>query len=395
MFLVSEGSQDIMSNDHSVHDKTGPATPAARTIIAADSKVLLFSAEQFTTDICDGDACFVCGAASGSKKFNNEHVIPRWVLKRYNLFAKQITLPNGVLQRYGTYVMPCCADCNTLLGDRIETPMSKLLEGGFDSIVSRLNAETVSSLYIWLCLLFVKTHMKDRAYRVHKDFRDGDARIADEYFWPEMHHLHCVSRIPYVEAVMSPDIIGTMRWFRIDDPVVADVFDWLDLSNEQTISLRLGDFGLICVLTDAGATASALRDRLDTVSDATLTVIQLRELAARLGVANSDLINRPAFGTLVLKTRPERVHLWTKHDEIPVFKPLNMEKLGSAMDYVLHGHLAGIAIDGEREPEKVRAILRTGKASFLFDDKGGFMRRIELADSNNAQVSKSSGARHS
>jgi hypothetical protein len=52
-------------------------------------------------DICDGNACFICGAAPGSKKFNNEHVIPRWDLKRYDLFAKEITLPNGSLQRYG------------------------------------------------------------------------------------------------------------------------------------------------------------------------------------------------------------------------------------------------------------------------------------------------------
>ena len=355
------------------------AAPAARTITGTDGRVLLFSATQFTAEICDGDACFICGAPRGSKKFNNEHVVPRWVLKRYNLFAEAITLPNGAQQHYGTYVMPCCAECNSLLGDRIETPISQLLDGGFDAIVARLNEKTIAALYVWLCLLFVKTHLKDRAYRVHKDFRDGDARIADDYFWPEMHHLHCVARAPYVGAVISPDIIGTIRWYRIDDSVVAGGFDWLDLSNEQTIAIRLGDFGLICVLTDAGATAHALRDRLEAVGDATLTVIQLRELAARLGVANSDVMNRPAFGTLVLKTDPERVLLWTEHDDVPEFRPLDMEKLGSAMDYALHSHLGGIEINGEREPRKVQALLRTGGASFLFDEKGAFMRRVTFA----------------
>lgn len=52
-----------------------------------------------------------------------------------------------------------------------------------------------------------------------------------------MHHLHCVARPRYVEAAMSPDIIGTICWYRIDDPVVADGFDWLDLSNEHQVKL--------------------------------------------------------------------------------------------------------------------------------------------------------------
>jgi hypothetical protein len=84
-------------------DELQPAAPAIRTITGADGKVLVFSADRFTADICDGNACFIYGAAPGSKKFNNEHVVPRWVLKRYDLFAKEITLPNGSLQRYGPF----------------------------------------------------------------------------------------------------------------------------------------------------------------------------------------------------------------------------------------------------------------------------------------------------
>ncbi len=107
---------------------------ANATVIDQNGKVIYFGLERFVRDICLGDCCFVCGARPGNVPFNDEHVIPRWILRRYNLFDRMINLPNGTSLRYDRYTVPCCEACNTLIGRMIEEPIRQIVEGGFDSV---------------------------------------------------------------------------------------------------------------------------------------------------------------------------------------------------------------------------------------------------------------------
>ncbi|MFN4175588.1 hypothetical protein [Phenylobacterium sp.] len=349
---------------------------AARTIKDSNGRVLLFSCEQFVEDICLGDCCFTCGAAPGTKPFNNEHVIPRWVLKRYGLFDKQITLPNGEQHTYGTYRVPCCEACNTHLGRTVETPVSELLLGGHAQVTARLNPDTLSLLFTWLCLVFIKTHMKDRLLRVHRDPRHGQGKIADGYAWPDLHHIHAVARATYSGASLGDGVVGSMMFLPIDDPTAKDLFDWIDMTAEQTVALRIDDLGIVAVLNDACGAYHAI-SHLVARLEGPLTVTQLREVAARIGVANLDLKNRPVFGTAVAGGEPPRVLLWAKHEARPEFERFNPERYGSALAFALRDRLDHLEVDGERGADPVRAKLLTGRTSFLFDETGGFIRRIK------------------
>jgi hypothetical protein len=59
-------------------------------------------------------------------------------LRRYDLFDKTIVLPNEATVRYDRYTVPCCAECNALMGDEIEGPISEILQGGIDRIADLL-----------------------------------------------------------------------------------------------------------------------------------------------------------------------------------------------------------------------------------------------------------------
>src|ERR1700748_1349863 len=98
---------------------------SARTFVSDAGRTLLFSFEDFITRICQGDACFVCGASPETTPFNDEHIVPRWVLRRYGLFEKEINLPTGERRRYGGYRGQCCVSCDSLLGGEVGTPVSK------------------------------------------------------------------------------------------------------------------------------------------------------------------------------------------------------------------------------------------------------------------------------
>jgi len=371
----------------------------SRTLRFDDGRVICFSADEFANKICATDCCFVCGAPRGSTSFNDEHVIPRWVLKRYSLFDRAITLPNGGEQPYGTYKMPCCSTCNSLLGELIESPMSEMLDGGFDLIAAKLeDPEPIGevrrqALYVWLCLLFLKTHLKDRHLRQHLNFNLGDARIADEYDWYAMHHIHCVARMPYVTGSILPDVIGTICWYRIDDPTANDQFDYFDLTNDYTVAIRLGDIGIVAVLTDAGASRSAWHSQLMKMQGKTLTMVQLREISARLAIANRDLINRPVFGTMINRNLvPADVVLYSQHDAYPEFAEFNPAVFGEILGHALATYLPSLKVDDEDDEESKSKRIASGKVSFLFDEDQQFMRRLIVETAKGSPPSRGKDA---
>ncbi|TMM45828.1 hypothetical protein [Qipengyuania marisflavi] len=354
----------------------------SKTLIGNDGKVLVFSVEDFVERICNSKSCFVCGAQPGTTSFNDEHVIPNWLLKRFNLFGKSITLPNGEQHRYGTYKMKCCANCNSLLGESLEQPTSEMLSGGFDGINLQLMDPVYGSLrrkalYVWLCLLFIKTHLKDKELQQHLDPRIGSQKIADQYVWQMLHHIHCVARFPYVGGEICSELIGTMAWFRIQDDMVADEFDYFDLTYDSTIVLRIGDIGIVAVLTDAGKCSLMLRDVLSEVRGKTLTMVQLRELGARLALANRQLLNKPHFYTAVdRRQEPPRVAICVQPDPTLECEDLDAEQLGEIMAFALQNFMGNLQVNDTNSPEDVAAEILKGQTSFILDEEMRFMNRI-------------------
>lgn len=353
----------------------------SKTIKDRSDRTIIFGVEDFIGRICNGNSCFVCGAVPGDAAFNDEHVIPRWILKRFNLFSASLTLPNGNQQKYGTYTMRCCNDCNSLLGQYVEQPLSELLSGGFAAVDQRLRdpdngLARIKDLYVWLCLLFIKTHLKDRELRKHLDRRNGDASISEQYDWELLHHIHCVARLPYVQGEIDPGVIGTLQWFYIEDSMVVDQFDYFDLTSDHTLVLRLGDLGVVAVLTDGRKCSQMLRNVLSEVEGETLTMVQLRELGARLALANRQLINKPRFYTAVdRRSEPSRVSIGVRPNPGLECEALDHDQLGQVMLFALRQFLNNLQIDGVASADKVAEEIGRGRSSFFLDEDLRFMSR--------------------
>jgi hypothetical protein len=94
------------------------------SVLDRDGRIVFFSQDRFISDIAEGDCCFVCGARRDTVPFNDEHVIPDWILRRFGLHGRQLGLPNQASLRYGSLKVPCCVNCNEEMGDLFEKPMS-------------------------------------------------------------------------------------------------------------------------------------------------------------------------------------------------------------------------------------------------------------------------------
>lgn len=237
------------------------------SFVDSDGRVIFFSCERFVRDICEGDCCFICGASRSTKTFNDEHVLPEWLLRRYDLFNRRLTLPNGTEFRYDQYTIACCADCNSLMGKEIEEPISGLVEKGADAVYEYLKQKGPLTFFVWMGLIFLKTHLKDRHLRFNRDLRMEDGSISDLYSWENLHHIHIVARCFYSGCQISPDVIGSILVLPIRKDASKENFDFADLTQAQTMLLRLGDIAFVVVFNDSCGTMNLARKFVERIRD--------------------------------------------------------------------------------------------------------------------------------
>ena len=221
----------------------------------SDGNILFFSLERFNDEICEGGHCFLCGAHPEEKEFSDEHIIPKWVLKLLDLFEEEITLPNGEKIQYSKYTVPCCKECNAFLGKEVEEEIRNAVVGGLESVNQYVRDNGPWKIFLWLALIFFKTHLKDTYLRKHLDHRKGSETIASDYDWGVMHHIHCIVRAIQTGTSIENECFGTTAILPAKVSDLYSNYDYRDTYAANTILLRINDIAFLSVLDDSCAAA--------------------------------------------------------------------------------------------------------------------------------------------
>jgi len=349
------------------------------TILTIDGKVLFFGIEDYMDKIANGDCCFICGAEPNSKEFNNEHIIPDWILRKYGLYSKFITLPNGTKFKYNQYTVPCCKDCNSELGRVYEEPISNLLSKSYPEIVQSLQEkpDLVHFIFRWLSLIFLKTHLKDKSLLLNRDKRKNTEYISKDYYWEDMHHIHCISRSFFSGAKIDKEVYGTILILPTFREAGEGDFDYVDSHAGKGVLLQLGDFSIIAVLNDSCAGYTAFLDNIKKIKGA-LNSFQLREILAHLNYINLSLKERPIFKSSISPFGEYRIIVET---------PKKLELIPNEENIITPGKILRYYVDnmiGDVEGrEKILDEIEQGKRGYLFDENGDFMTNKETTTANN------------
>jgi len=339
------------------------------SVVTRDGNVAYFSTERFKRDICAGECCFICGVHPGAADFNDEHVIPDWILRELNMHARRITLANGQTFRYDRYKVPCCAQCNSMLGERVEEPVSAIIKGGMPAVVAHLRQHGPWLLYIWLSLLFLKTHLRDRGFRWHLDARQGTFPISEAYDWEELHHIHCVARAFFTQAELDAKALGS--FFALpalfDGPF--EHFDYADLYFHRAICFRFRDVALVSVLNDSCACFSLEKDKLFSRIAGPLSPLQIREVMARMGYLNLLIRNRPTFHS---EFKNGEYKISGSHPDTVEVDDWDADAYGQALYFACRGLLQRCF---NADLDVIAEHLRHGRYTFLFDENGEFITR--------------------
>jgi hypothetical protein len=345
-----------------------------------EGRVIFFSFDRFVNDICEGDCCFMCGASPKEKEFNEEHVIPKWVLRMLDIYKLQIILPNQASVRYDQYTVPCCKDCNSFLGTNVEEEIRSVIDGGLESVNSYIQENGPWKIFLWLSLIFFKTHLKDSYMRKHLDRRNGEESISSDYDWSLLHHIHCMVRALQNGISIENECLGSLLVLPAKTAEHLDSYDYRDVYAANTILLRINDIAFLAVLDDSCAALNFFSGHFNRLS-APLSPLQLREVLSHLTLLNYKLKYRPSYQTkLDSKTRdfcisanmPEKLEL-----EDHTREELGEILYANVSEYVTKMPCPDIHFTEDN--------VSKGCYSFLFDENGEFisnsMDLIELSTS--------------
>lgn len=348
------------------------------SIIDSSGKIVFLSTERFIHDIVDGNCCFICGAHKTSKDFNEEHIIPQWVLRKFNLHHKLITLPNKIGFKYDRYKIPCCVECNTEMAKVFEIPMSNLFSQPQSgrAVSDYLKNESPWLILGWLTLLFFKVHYKDKSLRYILDRRQDSPNISDFYDWSTLHHLHCVCRAFHTQCLLEKSIFGTLFVLPALTDDFNQEFDFLALYEPQSILIKLGDIAFIAVLNDSGAAFSSWSHNLSKINGP-LSQLQLRETLACVSSINLQLQVRPKFKSN-LNLRTGEYSISAEHPEIVEIDESLTNRYGELLYYCCQDHIQLIE---EISGKNIEEDLRNGRWTFLFDQHNNFINHSIRKDS--------------
>lgn len=353
------------------------------TVVSAiDGRTLYFGFDDFIKKIVRGRCCFICGAEPGSKPFNNEHVIPNWILKRYGTQGSFMILPNNTTIKNSIYKIPCCKNCNAELGRELEEDISKLLQKSYDEVWEELHED--ESLYLkifhWVTLIFFKTHLKDTLLLAERDKRKSSGTIGDTYCWHGLHNVHNIVRHHHTGAKIAPNVYGTILVLPSLVEREKEEFDYLDNLGSQTVMIQVGQVVILVVINDSKACVSSSKSFLDRITGP-LSSVQIRELFARMRYLNENLKRRPTFYS----------SFGNSGYKIGVRRPRKIEVLGDSQEKVSLFKLMKLYIEPllpKTIPNRNDIVkdLEEGRAQYIFDENFQFFQHKSYKELHESKV---------
>jgi hypothetical protein len=74
--------------------------------------------------------CFLCSRPLRTKNRTDEHIFPKWLQNKFDLWNCNLSLINRTDIRYRQLRVPCCKDCNRVHLSKIEDKMKRAASMG-------------------------------------------------------------------------------------------------------------------------------------------------------------------------------------------------------------------------------------------------------------------------
>jgi hypothetical protein len=335
------------------------------------------------------DHCFLCDADLVDGERTDEHVLPKWLQRRFELHSgSTLRLLNETSLRYPDARIPCCRTCNNEWLSRAEKRVMAAFEAGYDAVVD-LDPDL---LFAWLAKIFYGVLYREALLRRDRASGDEQAIVSPEGL-AEMAMFRMLLQWFRDGARWStpPGSVWVYRSQTADD--IGHNFDYADNVSLECIGMRIGSTAVVAALRDWGLMREQRPHRLTIVEDLELHPIQFREVYATVvdyewrrqfdscyTALFSDeptpmVLLQPCFHRMTDPIyAPHSDEVWAEYLSAVTGVPLELLRAGESVGTYLH--------DAEGEPRFLpfrggMAVATVGETEYAFDENPsiGMFRR--------------------
>ena len=273
----------------------------------------------------DNGSCFLCGSRNPS--VTQEHVFPKWLQQRYDLWDETIELLNGTEMPYRQLKIPCCAACNREDLSRLEGTISAAVAAGYDAC-SKLDERL---LYSWAGKIYFGILRKEVDLSADRSRADSE-KILPAATLKSFSDLHLFlqgvrgahefpKERPYSVLVCNLHDVGSPRDYCFRDSLF-----------HMTLAIRMGEIGIVVALEDCGLTKGSYGSYLAAVAGRKLHPVQFDELYAKALYQASLVQGGITYITTkaISGVRPAQtrlldggyVHQWSQEEYSRVLEPI-------------------------------------------------------------------------
>lgn len=221
--------------------------------------------------------CFLCGQHPSSGM--GEHVIPKWLQRRYDISNEQLTLLNGTLFYYRSLTIPACNYCNNIVLKDTEDFVSNLASDDTVEWSPKHSFEVGR----WMAKIFFGILIKESALSLDQKQPQQGNIVSVDYF-DELFFIHLL--IQSWRKKVNFNSLHTIHPFtlyvyRIEEDLQFGKFDISTNVHGKSICIRFGSWGFAFV-ADGGLQHHAGEFGPFGLAFKKLHPIQFSEICARI-----------------------------------------------------------------------------------------------------------------
>lgn len=294
--------------------------PAPPSRLVLPGEVTRFDEQPLSTS-----RCFLCGrhlVPKATKEPNapkrvteetEEHVFPKWLQHKHNLWDLSVTLLNNTPMKYRQIRIPCCLGCNTISLSQLETRVEAAFNDGYEG-VSRMHPY---DLFLWLAKLSYGLLFQELFLPASRPRPEAGTIASPAYLRMfKLQHVLLQGAFRRVLPYAYPASVYLFKTQVNEGP--RSNFDFADNYIGPFLGLRSDDVGIIAILQDWGASRRVQWRTFDAADPAQpLTAFQFKEVMAAAMTQAARLRWRPRieYGETrsAIHVRPKSSFTWP-HD---------------------------------------------------------------------------------
>ncbi|ULO08951.1 hypothetical protein H1230_09350 [Paenibacillus sp. 19GGS1-52] len=246
--------------------------------------------------------CFLCGVEL--KKHTDEHIFPKWLQNKFNLWDQTITLLNGTEIPYRMLKIPCCNTCNNEYLSQLEIDISKAVDGGYDSFVQL----DENKIFYWASKILYGLFLKELSLNIDRKDPVAGTIMSLEAMgkFNTLHMLLQGIRFPTQYVPVKPYSIFIFKMYEYEDSDWDELnFNYFDSYIQTVYGMKMNDIGFILCIEDSGVQAEFGEKYFEKYKDKIIHPIQLKEIFAKISYKQYLANYPPRY--ITIETDNERV----------------------------------------------------------------------------------------